>query len=64
MRSVVTLAVAVAINAGAVAVLEWNVNQAQLPPRGEVTITQLDVAPVAPLAQVDIDGALRTAHSL
>jgi len=60
----VTLAVALAINVAAVAVLEWNVNQAQLPPQGEVTITQLDVAPVPPLAQADADGVMRTAHSL
>lgn len=54
MRAVLTLAAAVVINVTALAVLEWNVTQAQLPPAGEVTITEI-VGPVeaAPLAQAN-----------
>lgn len=66
MRSALTLAGAVVINAAAWAVMEWNVTQAQLPPPGEVIITQLDqVTPVAPLAQTRVDGhVVVTASSL
>lgn len=50
--SALTLAASVVINVAALAAWEWNVTQAQLPPPGEVTVTQLvDSAELAPLAQ-------------
>ena len=54
MRSALTLVAAVAINLTALAVLEWEVARANLPPAGEVTIAQIEEPSVlAPLAQVD-----------
>ena len=41
MRSTLTLAASVVINLVALAALSWSVSEAQLAPRGEVTITQL-----------------------
>lgn len=70
MRTALTLAAAVVINATALVVLEWNVTQAQLAPAGEVTIVQVEEAhaegstAVAPLAQAEVDGhVVRTASS-
>lgn len=52
MRTALTLAASVVINLTALVALEWNVTQAQLPPAGEVTITQLlEPLEAAPLAQ-------------
>lgn len=54
MRSILTLAAAVAINLTALAILQWEVTRANAPPAGEVTITQLEEnTALAPLAQVD-----------
>jgi hypothetical protein len=68
MRTVLTLAAAVVINASALAALEWNATtQAQLAaPAGEVTISQIDeLTPLAPLAQAKVNGqVVRTASSL
>jgi hypothetical protein len=66
MRTVLTLAAAVVINAVALAALQWGVTQAELPPAGVVTIAQIDEAtPVAPLAQAEVEGqVVRAANSL
>jgi hypothetical protein len=66
MRTVLTLAAAVVINATALAALQWGVRQAELPPAGIVTISQLEeMSPVAPLAQAELEGqGARTASSL
>jgi hypothetical protein len=65
MRSVLTLAAAVAINLTAVAVLDWEVTQANSPPAGEVTITQLEApTALAPLAQVDDQDGRHVSRSL
>jgi hypothetical protein len=66
MRTVLTLAVAVVINAVALAALQFGVTQAELPPAGEVIISQLEQpAPVAPLAQAEVEGQVApTANSL
>ncbi|HEY0940580.1 MAG TPA: hypothetical protein VGE08_10830 [Steroidobacter sp.] len=60
MRSVLTLAAAVAINLAALALLQWDVTRASSPPAGEVIIAQLDEpTALAPLAQAraeDQDG--------
>lgn len=72
MRTVLALAAAVAINASALAALEWNVvsTEARLAPTGEVTVVQMELgqleaaAPVAPLAQAKVEGqVVRTAGS-
>lgn len=41
MRTTLTLAASVVINVVALVVLSWSVSLAQLPPPGEVTVTQL-----------------------
>lgn len=70
MRTLLTLAAAVAINLAAFAALEWNVTQAQLPPKGEVTISQLgggqiETTEIAPLARAQVESRVaRTAASL
>lgn len=46
--SVLTLAASVIINVAALAAWEWNVNRAQLPPPGEVTVTQVESAALTP----------------
>ena len=65
MRTALTLAAAVVINATALAAWEWNVTEA-VTPAGEVTVTQIEeAAPIAPLAQATVDGQIaRTASSL
>ncbi|MBL8268118.1 hypothetical protein [Steroidobacter sp.] len=65
MRTVLTLAAAAVINLAALAALEWNVTQAQLPPAGEVTITQIEEpTPLAPLAQVQVERQVARTRSL
>lgn len=65
MRSVLTLAAAVAINLTVVAVLEWEVARTNSPPAGEVTITQLETpTALAPLAQADDQAGRTTRRSL
>lgn len=65
MRTVLTLAAAAVINLAALAAMEWNVTRAQLPPAGEVIVTQVEEATYeAPLAQVKVEGQLvRTASN-
>ena len=41
MRSTLTLAASVVINVVALGLLSWSVSESQLPPPGQVTITQL-----------------------
>jgi hypothetical protein len=64
MKTALTLAASVVINLTALAAFDWSVNQSQLPPRGEVTITQLADSTEA-LVDVREDAAVvRTAASL
>lgn len=65
MRNALTLAAAAVINLTALAALEWNVTQAQLPPAGEVTITQIqESSEVAAFARISADGHVaRTASN-
>jgi len=42
MRTTLTLAASVVINVMALALLSWSVNESQLLPHGEVTVTQLE----------------------
>jgi hypothetical protein len=72
MRTLLTLAAAVVINVTAFAALEWNVTQTQLPPPGEVTITQVDepqfvafaeAAPAVPVDHVALGRIARTGSS-
>jgi hypothetical protein len=53
MRSALILAAAVAIHLSAFAALQWDLARAQLPPAGEVTITQLEESASLALAQLD-----------
>ena len=64
MRTSLTLAVAVVISLATLSVLEWNTYRHL--PAGEVTILQIEeAAPVAPLAQAEVDSqVVRTASSL
>lgn len=55
-KTVLTLATSLAINVTALAAFDWSVGQAQLPPAGEVTVTQLtDAAEATLLAHAQAD---------
>lgn len=60
MRTALTLAASVVINVTALAALELSLNQAQLPPAGEVTVTQLpDPVDEVLLAGAPLDGKVK-----
>jgi hypothetical protein len=58
MKSLIAFAASLAVNAAILGALDWSAWQAQVPPAGEVLITQLD-ADLAAYASADDAGGGR-----
>ena len=56
MKNLITLAASIAVNAAILGALDWSAWQAQVPPAGEVSVTQLPVdADLVAYASADDD---------